>query len=39
MKDSNGDVFEYSGSARGVGSIPLKDLCQDSGLFNFATGE
>ena len=38
MKDSNGDIFEYSGSARGVGNIPLKDLCQDSGLFNFATG-
>jgi len=36
--ESNGKVIEYSGSARSYGKIPLKTLCNKSGLFTFATG-
>lgn len=36
--DEQGKVYKYAGSARSVGLIKLKSLCQESGLFNFATG-
>lgn len=36
--DEHGNLIKYGGSARSVGLIPLKSMCQDSGLFNFATG-
>lgn len=36
--DEQGKLVKYGGSARSIGLIPLKSLCQDSGLFNFATG-
>lgn len=36
--NDNGDVVAYGGSARSVGLIPLKEMCQKSSLFNFATG-
>lgn len=37
-EDGNVNITKYSGSARSIGVIPLKSMCQDSGLFNFATG-
>lgn len=36
--DGDGNVIEYKGSARSVGSIPLQSLCVESELFHFATG-
>lgn len=36
--NDNGDVIQYSGSARSVGQLPLKEMCQDSNLFIFAIG-
>lgn len=36
--DKNGNVVKYSGSARSISQLPLKELCEDSGLFVFATG-
>lgn len=36
-EDKNGNV-KYGGSARSIGVIPLKSMCQDCGYFNFATG-
>lgn len=38
FEDENGNIVKYSGSARSVGLIKLKEMCQKSGLFNFATG-
>ena len=38
IHNNNGDVVAYGGSARSVGLIPLKEMCQESNLFNFATG-
>jgi single-stranded-DNA-specific exonuclease len=36
--DKETGKVKYGGSARSVGVIPLKSMCEDSGYFNFATG-
>lgn len=36
--DEKGNIFKYSGSARSIGNIKLKEMCEESDLFIFATG-
>lgn len=36
--NEEGELVKYSGSARSIGQLSLKSLCEDSGLFVFATG-
>lgn len=36
--NEDGEIYKYAGSARGVGLINLREMCQASGLFQFATG-
>lgn len=38
FKDGDGNVVKYSGSARSIGQLPLKSLCEDSDLFIFSIG-
>ena len=38
IKDESGNIVKYGGSARGLGNIPFKDMCEESNLFTFATG-
>jgi single-stranded-DNA-specific exonuclease len=38
IEDKKTKKVKYGGSARSVGVIPLKSMCEDSGYFNFATG-
>lgn len=36
--DKDGSLVKYAGSARSIGDIKLKTMCEQSGLFEFATG-
>lgn len=36
--DEKGNIVKYAGSARSIGDIKLKSMCEASGLFEFATG-
>lgn len=36
--DNKGNIVKYAGSARSIGDIKLKTMCEQSGLFEFATG-
>lgn len=36
--DEEGNIVKYGGSARSIGNLPLREMCEDSRLFNFATG-
>ncbi|WP_176702387.1 DHH family phosphoesterase [Paenibacillus sp. Mc5Re-14] len=38
FKDDEGNIIEYKGSARAVGVLPLKELCESTGLFNLTKG-
>lgn len=38
FKDEDGVVFKYGGSARSIGNLPLKSMCEDTRLFNYAQG-
>lgn len=36
--DEKGNIVKYAGSARSIGDIKLKTMCENSGLFKYATG-
>jgi single-stranded-DNA-specific exonuclease len=38
FEDEDGNVTKYGGSARSIGNLPLKSICEDTRLFNFAQG-